>query len=311
MTEKKRDELHLKYRPKTFEEMYGNETLIKSVLDVLDRTRTFLFYGPRGCGKTTIARLIAAKLGISDIDMVEVDAADATGIDNAREIKEAAQYRPLDGKFKIYIIDEVHRLSPAAADALLKTLEEPPKHCYFVFATTNLGKVPATVRSRAKCYEVKPLTEIEAIEFIKFICKQEGFRISPVVRQAIVDSFQEGENYCIPREVLVALDLVRNVEDENEAKELIRANVHYEVIELCRALLAQKKWSEVAPILKELKDEPERIRMAILGYMNSVLLSANPKNSDLAAAMIKNFEQSYMYSGKAALSKDCYFSVAT
>jgi len=108
----------------------------------------------------------------------------------------------------------------------------------------------------------------------------------------------------------VAIDLVRNVEDEGEAKTLIRANVHHETIELCRALLAQKSWKEVAAILKELKDEPERIRMAILGYMNTVLLSANPKNSELVVGIIKNFEQSYMYSGRAALSKDCYYTVA-
>jgi DNA polymerase III gamma/tau subunit len=307
-----RVELHLKYRPKTFDELFGNEALKKSVLDVLDRTRTFLFYGPRGCGKTTLARLIAAQLGISDIDVSEIDAADATGVDNARAIKEAAQFSPLGGKYKIYIIDECHRLSGQASDSLLKTLEAPPDHCYFVFATTALNKVPTTIKSRSKCYEVKPFTDAQAGDFIKYICKKEGFRISPAIRQAIIDSFQEEHDFCIPREILVALDLVRNVEDENEARTLIHANVHHEVIELCRALLAQKPWGEIAIILKELKDEPESIRRAILGYMNSVLLNKkSQKDGELPAAIIKNFEQSYMYSGKAALSKDCFYTVAS
>jgi len=299
-----RVELHLKYRPKTFDELIGYRVLKESLLAAIPRSRTFLFYGPRGCGKTTIARLIGNHINVAPIDFCEIDAADNTGIDNARAIKEAAQYSPLGGKFKIYIIDECHRLSGAASDSLLKTLENPPQHCYFVLCTTELQKVSATMKSRCKCYEVQPLTEDEQKFLIKWVCHEEGFKVSPTVRQTIVESC-EG----IPREILVTLDTVRGVENDEDAISLIRSAVHKEVIDLCRALLDQRKWSEVAVILKALKDDPERVRMAILGYMNSVLLSANPKNMELAAGLIKNFQDSYMYIGKAGLTKDCFYSV--
>lgn len=298
-----RVELHLKYRPKNFDELVGNTVLKESLLSVLSRTRTFLFYGPRGCGKTTIARLIGKEIGAEDIDTSEIDAADNTGVDNARAIKEAAQYAPLGGKYKIYIIDEVHRLSGNASDSLLKTLENPPPHCYFVLCTTELQKVSTTIKSRAKCYEVKPLNEKEQNFLIRWVSHEEGFKVSPEIKQTIIECC-EG----IPREILVALDTIRDIVDVNDAISLIHSAVHREVKELCQALLNRNKWGDVAAILKELKDEPERIRMAVLGYMNAVLLN-NGKNNDVAAFIIEEFEKSVMYSGKAGLSKACYMVV--
>jgi DNA polymerase-3 subunit gamma/tau len=298
-----RVELHLKFRPKTFEEYLGNDALKKSVLDVIDRTRTFVFYGPRGCGKTTIARLLGIKIGVSDIDMAEIDGADTNGVDAAREIKQAAQFAPLDGKYKLYIIDECHRLTGNAADSLLKTLESPPAHCYFALCTTDFQKVSTTIKSRAKCYEVKPLDEKEQNFLIRWVCHEEKFKVSPAVKAAIIECC-EG----IPREIIVALDMVRNMENDEEAISLIHAAVHHEVKELCQALLNGRKWGDIAVILKTLKDEPERIRMAVLGYMNAVLLN-DGKSNDMAAFIIEEFEKSVMYSGKAGLSKACYMVV--
>ncbi len=299
-----RSELHLKYRPKSFEDFLGNEALKESVLSVLDRTRTFLFYGPRGCGKTTLALLLGIQLGIDPFDTNEIDAADDTGVDAARAIKTAAQYLPMNGKYKIYIIDEVHRLTGNAFDSLLKTLEAPPEHCYFVLCTTELQKVPATIKSRAKCYEVRTLTEKEQNYLIRWICHEEGFKISAGVKQSIIESCDG-----VPREIIVAMDIVRDVKDEQMAISLIHASVHRETKELCQALLNQADWPQIAALLKELKDEPERIRMAILGYMNAVLLnSTKVKNpvADMAAMIIEQFSQTFIYNGKAGLSYACY-----
>ncbi len=299
-----RMELHLKYRPSNFDELIGNAALKKSLIPAIPRTRTFLFYGPRGCGKTTIARLIGKEIGVNEIDVNEIDAADNTGVDNARQIKDAAQYNPLAGKFKIFIIDECHRLTGNASDSLLKTLEAPPSHCYFVLCTTDFQKVPVTIRSRAKCYEVKTLDPNDQNYLIRYVCHEEGFRISPNVKRAIIESC-EG----IPREILVAMDTIRDVENDEDAISLVHASVHKEVKDLCQMLLQRRKWQEIAPVLKVLKDEPERIRLAVLGYMNVVLLSANPNNSEIAAFIIGEFSDSMIYNGKAGLTYACYMVV--
>jgi DNA polymerase-3 subunit gamma/tau len=297
MTE--RQELHLKYRPKGFDEFIGNEALKESLLASIDRTRTILFYGRRGCGKTTIARLIASHLKIADIDIVELDAADNTGVDNARSIKQAASYSPLGGKHKIFIIDECHRLTGNAFDSLLKTLENPPFHCYFILCTTELLKVPATIKSRAKCYEVNPLNEKEQNFLIRWICHEEEIKIDPEIKRTIIECC-EG----VPREIIIALDTVRDVKNNEDAISLIHAAVHREVKELCDALLNQAKWPVIAKILKELKDEPERVRMAVLGYMAAVLL--NGKGNDIAALIIEQFSQTFIYAGKAGLVYSAY-----
>ena len=296
-----REELHLKFRPKNFDEYIGNEPLKESLLNGgIERSRTFLFHGKRGCGKTTLSRLIAKHLNISDMDLHEIDAADNTGVDNARQIKEAAQFSPLSGKFKMYIIDECHRLTGNAFDSLLKTLENPPKHCYFALATTELQKVPATIKSRSKSYEVSPLNEKEMNFLIKWICHDEGIKLSPNVKRAIIDTC-EG----VPREIIIAIDTVRDVKNDVDAISLINSALSsHETKELIQALLQKRKWSDVAPIIKALKDDPEKVRYSILGYVGAILL--NGKADDHLAMIIEQFLESFMYTGKAGLTYACY-----
>lgn len=296
---KVKEPLHLLYRPRSFEEFIGSKQIVESVVSVLDRVHVFLFSGPRGCGKTTLARLITEHLEIANVDIHEIDAADKTGVEDARRLKANTRFAPMGGDKKIYIIDEVHRATGNHQDALLKTLEEPPDHVYFVLCTTEPGKVSKTIRSRCACYEVKSLTKRNAHKLIDWICEEEKIKPSDEIKGAIVDRC-EG----IPREIAVTLDKVRDIDNDRRALELIlEADLEKNVIELCRALLDNKKWKEVSTILKNLNDEPEKVRYAVLGYMNSVLLNGGDPR---AAVIIEQFLDSYMYMGKAGLTLSCF-----
>lgn len=172
-----------KWRPKRFAELVGQEHVVRALSNALESGRlhhAFLFTGTRGVGKTTIARIFAKSLNCEQgtsadpcgrctacldidvgryIDLLEIDAASNTGVDDVREMIENAQYMPSRGKFKVYLIDEVHMLSKAAFNALLKTLEEPPPHVKFLLATTDPQKLPVTVLSRCLQFNLKRLDE--------------------------------------------------------------------------------------------------------------------------------------------------------
>ena len=294
--------LEIKYRPIAFEELVGWNAEKESLLSIIHTKRTYLISGPRGCGKTTIARLIAYKLNTNDFDIIEIDAATNTGIDDAREIKKSAQVFPTMSSQKVYIIDEVHRLSPQAFDSLLKLLEEPPKHCYFVLCTTEIQKVPATIQSRAAKYEVKPLTSRESVQLLDWVCHEEKIMLSPNIRDKIIQKCDG-----IPREMIVALEMVKDMNNEDEAVSLIKSlQTDPQIIDLCRALINKSKWMDIVAIVKELKDEPEQIRYAVLGYMNSVLMKEeNPR----AALVMSCFTESFYYSKKPGLTLACFMSI--
>lgn len=194
--------LYRKYRPKNFIEMAGEEDIVRTLKNSLDNDRlshAYLFCGPRGVGKTTSARLIAKgvnclKNGVSSspcnecencreidlgsfVDLVEIDAASNRGIDEIRDLKDKINYQPSKGRKKIYIIDEVHMLTKEAFNALLKTLEEPPKHVIFILATTEPDKILPTIISRCQRYDFKSLTFKEVKNKLLEICQGENIEI--------------------------------------------------------------------------------------------------------------------------------------
>lgn len=297
----KEEELHLRYRPQNFDEFIGSTTIKESILSSLHRTHTFLFFGPRGTGKTTLARLIAYELEAKGRDIIEIDAADHTGVDDARQLKSTVPYASLMGGNKVYIIDEVQRLTTNAQDALLKTLEEPPEHVYFILCTTQVNKVSKTIRSRAKEYELKSLSKINAEKLIDWICAEEKIEISSRIKKVIIERC-EG----IPREIVISLDKVRDIKDVERARELILSvSEKAEIIELCRLLVKGGQWGDVKDILSNLEEDPEQIRRAILRYLNKVLLNDGGKRiSDMIFIFCDNF-----YDGeKAMLTATCFLA---
>ncbi len=172
--------LYRKYRPKGFDEVLGQDHIVgilKNAVKIGRISHAYLFSGPRGTGKTSVARILAKEAGCSDIDLLEIDAASSRGIDEIRALREAVHFVPLNGKVKVYIIDEVHMLTKEAFNALLKTLEEPPSHVIFILATTELEKVPETIVSRCQNFTFYKIPENILRKSVISIAKKEGFEI--------------------------------------------------------------------------------------------------------------------------------------
>lgn len=172
--------LYRKYRPETFNEVFGQDHIIKVLkgsLELGNIGHAYLFSGPRGTGKTTMARIFARNLGCSENDIIEIDAASNRGIDDIRALRESVLSLPFDSRYKMYIIDEVHMLTKEAFNALLKTLEEPPAHVIFVLATTELHKIIPTIISRCQSFVFKSPNYKILKEMLQGIIDKEGFTI--------------------------------------------------------------------------------------------------------------------------------------
>lgn len=174
--------LYRKYRPESFDDVLGQDHIVKVLrgsLELGNVSHAYLFFGSRGTGKTSIARIIARELGTSANDLYEIDAASNRGIDDIRELRESVRTLPFDSGYKVYIIDEVHMLTKEAFNALLKTLEEPPAHVIFILATTELDKVPETIVSRCQVFTFRRPNHAVLKELALSVAEKEGFSLSP------------------------------------------------------------------------------------------------------------------------------------
>ena len=191
-----------KWRPQTFADVVGQDHVVRTLRNAIERQRiahAYLFVGPRGTGKTSTARIFAKALNCtngpkadfdpadpacvsiaegSHLDVIEIDGASNNGVEQVRDLRDTVQYAPAQGKFKVYIIDEVHMLSTAAFNALLKTLEEPPAHVKFVFATTDPQKVLPTIVSRCQRFDLKPIPSALIAQRLRLISDQEKVKVS-------------------------------------------------------------------------------------------------------------------------------------
>ena len=170
--------LYRAYRPKNFSEVRGQDHVTKVLAAAIKNKKTahaYLFAGSRGTGKTSVARILARELGVSDKDLYEMDAASNRGIDDIRELRECVYSMPFESPYKFYIIDEAHMLTKEAWNALLKTLEEPPAHAIFVLATTDRDKVPETIQSRSEVYVFRQPTREVLTGVVVEVAKKEGY----------------------------------------------------------------------------------------------------------------------------------------
>ena len=289
--------LYRKYRPTTFDDVVGQEVIVKTILNALKNNKVahaYIFSGPRGTGKTSTAKIFAKALKCeseSEIicnkcvsctqinskqstDIIEIDAASNNGVDEIRELKNKVNNVPSIGKYKIYIIDEVHMLSKGAFNALLKTLEEPPAHAVFILATTEVHKVPETVLSRCQKFEFKKIGNQEMFKRIKFVCEQEHINADDNVITEIVNLSDGGL-----RNSISLLDQVNSYSDGkitlNDVHEINGSLNYREILDFIDDILM----GNVRNILKKLELFSEsgksivKISEEILLYFRNILLS--------------------------------------
>lgn len=268
--------LYRKYRPQKFSDVIGQKYIVQTLTNALTNDRlgqAYLFTGPRGTGKTTLARLLAKSINCSSrtgsepcltcphclamaenrsLDIIEIDAASNTGVDNIRELRETVKLPPTLGTHKIYIIDEVHMLSSGAWNALLKTLEEPPSHVVFILATTELHKIPETILSRCQRFDFARLPLEHIVEKLAKIAETEQVSVDHEALEIIALTAEGGM-----RDAESLLSQVLSLEDKHvtaeEAANILGVSPH-KTTETFSLALAQRNFSQALDILRQLTD---------------------------------------------------------
>lgn len=276
--------LYRKYRPVKLSEVVGQDQVVKPLENSLKSgkiSHAYIFIGPRGCGKTSVARIFAHEINkfpyeIEDdyTDIIEIDGASNTGVDNIRELKEKAVIAPTKGKFKVYIIDEVHMLSKSAFNALLKTLEEPPKHVIFIMATTDAYKIPATITSRAQIYNFNLATPDVMKKHLESIAKKEKINIDSDALDVIIA--KGGGSF---RDSISLLDQISTLGDKIDRDLVISALGVPEESELDGLLEAYKQGNqeEITTILKRIINSGIKPEAIAENLIETIIKNPEPK----------------------------------
>lgn len=282
-----------KYRPKTWDEVIGQDAVVKAFKRSIQKVKShaYLLHGPSGTGKTTLARIAAAGAMVGSADCVEVDAATFSGVDDTRALTQSMGYRPISGGNRAIIMDECHVLSATAWKALLKSVEEPPEFLFWFFCTTDIGKVPETIKTRCTSFKLKEV-DWELLQVLLLdIAKREGVNVSEEVIELCAEKAKGS-----PRQAISNLAACLNVKDTTQARSLLEeAEGKEEIIALARKLLGKASWWEVQKTLVGLKQENgESVRHVIRAYMTTVILGA--KKADVvgrAGEVLSEFSEPF------------------
>ena len=320
-------DLYRKYRPQKFEDVVGQKVIVKTLCNAIINnkiTHAYLFAGPRGTGKTSIAKIFAKTINCEHltnltpcdeclsctqfnnkqtVDIIEIDAASNNGVEEIREIKNKVNLVPTNGKYKVYIIDEVHMLTTAAFNAMLKTLEEPPKNVIFILATTEPHKIPLTILSRCQRYDFKKLSNNEIVERLEYIIKTEGIKVEDGVLNMIAEISNGGmrDSIGLLDQLITFCDDIIKVNDVHE----INGSIDSEQIFVFAKTMLSKNYNDVYNLLNKYNDDGKnlsKILESVIEFLKNVLIYINcpnffENNKDKYEEIFKltNEEELYIY----------------
>lgn len=307
--------LNLDYRPTTLEEVFGNDELVDTLTKMIKRSTprsSYFLTGIPGSGKTTLARVIANELGIdSKFNFHEYNAANTRGIDTIRNIVSEAGSKPLSGKRKMYLLDECHQITGAASEALLKFLEEPPKHVFIALCTSEPSRINSNtlsaIRRRCFCAQLRSIVPPEITKYIRAIADSEEAKVSDNILKQISKNCGGSLGHA-----LSMLDTVLDIEDDETALSMLDKILAEEQVKPIITLLIDEresgpaKWKKISKILKNFDGNPEDARRSIAGYIAKVL--QNKEALSKTVPLMKTavyFTDSFYESGMLGLTMAC------
>ena len=322
--------LYRKYRPQTFAEIIGQEHVVQTLVNAISSgmvSHAYLFAGPRGSGKTTIARLLAKALNCQNrkenefepcnkcsscmeimearsLDLLEIDAASHRGIDEIRELRDGIKFAPSKSKYKVFIIDESHQLTKEAANALLKTLEEPPSHAIFILATTEIHKMISTIISRCQRFDFRKLTLPEIIRRLEIVCEKEKAKVEKAALELIAvnsgGSIRDAESLLDQVLTFSGATAEKKEIKTQDLKDLLGLVEINTISKLCD-FLCQKKAAEAINFLNEIVDKGSDLQefaKALINYLRQALILkisggevANPIITGLTKEELKRLQE--------------------
>lgn len=295
--------LHLKYRPRTLDEVVGQDLAVNSLVSMVeskDPNHAYMFIGPAGTGKTTLARILARAFGVEPNSITEIDAASSGGKDDVTALTQGLAYKGF-GKTpnRAVILDECHALSKQAWDALLKTVEEPPDHVFLFFCTTVPGKVPETIMSRCAAYTLRALKYDDLMDILEDVADRERMSTPSSILQIVARAANGSA-----RTALTMLARVRDCKDDQEAADLLESvQDSKEIIDLCRLLIGRDlTWDRLVSTVKSIPDlNPESVRIVTVNYLAACLMGAkSEKDTCRLLDILEVFSEPWLPSDKNA-----------